>query len=194
MLNEKNLNLAGWLSVVSAVLALPVLIISFISGILEDKSATLLYLEALLNTGYVVLYVYILIMFRRLLNEKSAFHDVDKYFTFLIWINISITVISIIALPFPEAQSIIGIGVLVLLIPFGVIYVVFGIKLLNCEDNLFGYLKPFSYMTIVTGVMIAVIVLALLGIITTMISDVILALIFFKAAKLIQTQGSLTNV
>lgn len=194
MLNEKNLNLAGWLSVVSAVLALPVLIISFISGILEDKSATLLYLEALLNTGYVVLYVYILIMFRRLLNEKSAFHDVDKYFTFLIWINISITVIGIIALPFPEAQSIIGIGVLVLLIPFGVIYMVFGIKLLNCEDNLFGYLKPFSYMTIVTGAMIAVIVLALLGIITTMISDVILALIFFKAAKLIQTQGSLTNV
>ncbi len=193
MLNEKNLNLAGWLSVVTAVLSFPLLAISFISGMAEDKSASLLYLEALFNTGYVAIYVYIFITFKRLLNQKAGFYDVDKYITFLIWINIIITAVSIITLPFAKAQEIIGIALIILLIPFGIIYVVFGIKLLNCEDNLFGYLKPFSYLTIATGIMITVVVLMLFGMITSIISDVILALIFFKAAKLLQTQGSLSE-
>lgn len=157
------------------------------------KSAALLYLEALFSTGYVVIFVYIFIILKRLLNEKAAFHDVDKYITFLIWINVVIMVISVITLPFTEAQEIIGIGILVLLIPLGIIYVVFGIKLLNCEDNLFGYLRPFSYMIIATGIMTAVVVLILFGMITSIISDVMLALIFFKAAKLMQTQGSLSS-
>ena len=77
--------------------------------------------------------------------------------------------------------------------PLGVIYVFLGIKLLNCEDNLFGYLKPFSYLTIATGIMTAVVVLVFFGFITAIISDIILALIFFKAAKLMQTQGSISS-
>jgi len=193
MLNEKNLSLAGWFSVVSAVITLPLIIIGFISGMSENKSAALLYLEALFSTGYVVIYVYIFTILKRLLNEKVAFHDVDKYITFLIWINVAITVFSVITLPFIKVQEIVGVGMLILMIPLGVIYVVFGIKLLNCEDNLFGYLKPFSYMTIATGIMMATIVFILFGMITSIISDVILALIFFKAAKLVQTQGSFAS-
>ncbi len=193
MLNEKNLNLAGWLSVAAAALAFPLLIISFISGIIGNTNTSLLYIEALFSTGYVALYVYIFVMLKRLLNEKAAFHDVDNYITLIIWMNIAITAVSIITLPFTGAQGVIGIGILLSLIPLGVIYVVFGIKLLNCEDDLFGYLKPFSYLTIATGIMTAAVVLILLGIVTAIVSDVILALIFFKTAKLVQTQGPLVS-
>ncbi len=193
MLDEKGLNLAGWLSVVAAVLAFPSAVISFISGMVEGKNTALLYLDVILSTANVVVYVYILIALKRLLNQKASFHDVDNYIMFSVWLSIAITTISIIALPFTEAQKIIGLGTLVLIIPFGIIYVVFGIKLLNCEDDLFGYLKPLSYLTIATGFMTAVVVLMLLGMLTAMISDVILALIFFKSAKLVQTQGSLAN-
>lgn len=193
MLNEKSLNLAGWLSVVAAALYFPQIIIGLISELSADKSKTFLYLEALLNTGFIVIYVYIFVMLKRLLNEKAAFHDTDKYITFLVWTNVVITVISVIALPFPEAQEVVGAGIIYLMVPLGVIYVVFGIKLLNCEDNLFGYLKPFSYLTIATGIMTAVVVLVFFGFITAIISDIILALIFFKAANLMQTQGSISS-
>lgn len=193
MLNEKSLNLAGWLSVVAAALYFPQIIIGLISELSADKSKTFLYLEALLNTGFIVIYVYIFVMLKRLLNEKAAFHDADKYITFLVWTNVVITVISVIALPFPEAQEVVGAGIIYLMVPLGVIYVVFGIKLLNCEDNLFGYLKPFSYLTIATGIMTAVVVLVFFGFITAIISDIILALIFFKAANLMQTQGSISS-
>jgi hypothetical protein len=191
MLNEKNLNLAGWLSVVAAVVTFPVLVMSFVSGMAEEKNSVFTYLEAALDIGYLVLYVYIFVMFRRLLNEKASFHDADPYITFLIWINVAITLVSVATLPFPETADMVGIGSVVLLIPFGIVYVVFGIKLLNCHDDLFGYLKPFSYLTIATGVMVALVVMVLLGMVTSIISDIILALIFFKAAKAVQVQGTL---
>lgn len=186
MLTKKYLNLAGWLAVVSAVITFPGIILSIISGMVQVKSASLLYLEAIFNTGTTALTVFIFIMLKRLLNEKAKFHDVDKYITFLIWVTIILTVIEVLTLPFSEIQGIIGLGVIVLIIPLGIIYIVFGIKLLNCEDNLFGYLKPFSYLSIATGIMMAVVILIPLGMITSIISDIVLALIFFKAVKNIQ--------
>lgn len=183
MLNEKNLILAGWLSVVLALLAFPSIIIGIISGIAQEKNPILDYLTALLNIGYTVVYVYVMVIFKRLLNQKASFYDVDKYIIFSIWLNILITIISIIALPFTQLEEIMGILSVVILIPFGVIFTVFAIKLLNCDDNLFGYLKPFSYLTIASGIMIATVILLPFGLITSIISDIILAIIFFKASK-----------
>ncbi|HPE70557.1 MAG TPA: hypothetical protein P5260_15825 [Candidatus Competibacter sp.] len=193
MLEEKNLKLAGWLSIVSAVLALPMLVLGFISGMVEDKSAAILYLEALFSTTHAVMYAYVFLTLKRVLNQKANFYEVDKYIIFMIWITIVITAISVITLPFKGVQEMIGVGALILLIPFGVIYVVFGIKLLNCKDNLFGYLKPFSYLAIATGMMTAVVILVLLGMLTDIISYVILAIIFFKSATLVQVQGALES-
>lgn len=191
MLNEKNLNLAGWLSVVAAVVTFPMLVMALLSGLAEEESLVFMYLEAALDIGYLVLYVYIFVMFRRLLNERAGFHDADAYVTFLIWTNVAITLVSVVTLPFPETMDAVGIGSVVLLIPFGIVYVVFGIKLLNCDDGLFGYLKPFSYLTIATGVMVAIVVTVFLGMVTSIISDIFLALIFFKAAKAVQARGTL---
>ncbi len=191
MLTEKNLNLAGWIAIASAVLAIPLVALGIMSGVAEDEGVAMLLLETILSMGALILYVYILIMLRRLLNEMANFNKVDKYITLLIWFNVIVTVISVMALPVTELQAIMGIAVLLLLIPLGIIYVVVGVKLLHCEDDLFGYLKPYSYLTIATGVMVAVIVLVPFGIITSIIADVILALIFFKAAKQVKTQGAL---
>lgn len=184
MLNEKNLILAGWLSVVLALLAFPSIIIGIISGIAEEKNPILDYLTASINIGYTIIYVYVMVIFKRLLNQKASFYDVDKYIIFSIWINILITIISIVALPFTQLEEITGILAVVFLIVFGVIYTVFGIKLLNCDDDLFGYLKSFSYLTIISAIMIATIILMPFGIITSTISDIVLAIIFFKASKI----------
>jgi hypothetical protein len=190
MLNDKNLTFAGWLSIAGAVMAIPLVALGVMAGMAGDESVAMPYLQAFLSMGALIIYVYIFVMFRRLLNEKAGFHKADKYITLLIWFNVIVTVISVILIPVTEAQDVIGIAVLLLLIPLGIVYVVVGVKLLHCEDDLFGYLKPFSYLTIATGVMTAVVVLMLLGVVTSIIADVLLAVIFFKAAKQIKTQGA----
>ena len=66
------------------------------------------------------------------------------------------------------------------LIPFGIIFIVFAIKLLRLPDNLFGLLKPFSYTSIATGFCFATIFLIPLGLVASTIADMILAIIFFR--------------
>jgi hypothetical protein len=191
MLNEKNLSLAGWLAVLSTVLPLPLLAVNVVSWMAEDHRALWHWLAALAGAVYVGVEVYLIVMFRHLLNQKAAFHDVDRYITWLIGLSIAISALGILDIPLAEAEDVMDIVSLILTMVYGIVCVVFGIKLLNCEDNLFGYLKPFAYLHIATGVMTAMILFILLAIATSIISDVILALIFFKGAKLAQTQGLL---
>lgn len=197
VLDEKSLNLAGWLSVVSAVLVLPLSTIGFFTGwfaMEDDLGVGVLYLIAFLNTGYSVIGVYILVMFRRLLNQKAAFHDVDMFIKLMIGLTIAVTVVGLITPVLSStATGIVGIASIVLLMPFGVVAIVFGIKLLNCDDDFFGHLKPFSYLTIATGVLYGSVVLILFAPLTDAVSSVLLALVFFKSAKLVRTQGSLAN-
>jgi len=192
MLDKKSLNLAGWLSIIAAGLIIPGLAISVSLEVAEEKRFALLLLEMLYNIGYGLISVYLFVMFKRLLNQKASFHEVDTYINLLIWLTIAHVALNVIVLPYPEAKKLLETATLFLLIPIGLIHVVFGAKLLKSEDNLFGYLKPLSYLTIATGMMMALIVLALFAMITCIIGDVILALVFFKSAKLIQTQGSLS--
>lgn len=140
-----------------------------------------------------VIYAYVFTMFKHVLNEKANFKEIDKYIDVIIWSGIAISIIDLVTLPFAVARAIFDVGVLVFLVPFGILQVVLGVKLLNCKDDLFGYLKPLSYLAIATGVMVAGIVLILCGLIPSLASDVILALVFFRSAAFVRTQGSLNS-
>lgn len=188
MLNSKNLNLAGWFSIVSAAVTLPLVAIGMVSGLSEDETTVWSYLEIILGAAYLVLYVYIFLMLKRLLNEKAGFHGVDGLITTLIALNIVVTLLSALILPLPEKEVTISIVVLVLLVPIGILSAVFGFKLLNCPDDLFGYRKTFAYLIIATGVMLATVFLMLFSMLTSIAADVVLALIFFKSAKLMETK------
>jgi len=192
MLDEKSLNLAGSFSIAAAVLSIPLVMVQVISESPEGQSAVFLILQSIFNAAYVAISVYVLIIFKRLLNQKANFYDVDRYIEFIIWVNIASAALHIITLPFKEAQETMGTVFLILLVLIGIIMVLFGLKLLKCADDLYGYLKTYSYLTIASGIMIAIFILALFGIIISLISDVILALIFFKSAKLYKEQGSLS--
>lgn len=189
-MNKRNLSLAGWLSVVTAVLYIPLAALSFISGTLEVRSAGVMYFEALLNSAYCAVFVFVLLSFKRLLNEFFLFHDVDVYISILIWVNVALTLIVLVALPFPQAQLAFGAVSLLLMIPMGIIFTVFGIKLLNMKGDLFGYLKPLSYLTIATGAFFATVILFPLGAFSGAVSDIFLALIFFKAASQPRSEGN----
>jgi hypothetical protein len=186
MMNGKNLRLAGWLTILSAIVTLPLVALGLLSEFTADKSTAWSYLEFIFNVAYTALFVYIFVMIRRLLNEKAGFHGADRYITTIIALNVVIALLAALASIFPEAEEVISMVVLVMVVPAGVVSVIFGVKLLKCPDDLFGYLKPFAYLTIASGVMLATVILMLFAMLTSIAADIVLALIFFKSAKFME--------
>jgi hypothetical protein len=172
-ITREQLNLAGWCSVISAVVTIPIVVISLILAEDEDiVSQTVVISLTLIGNG---LFVYEFVVFKKLLNFHFGFGDADTLISVLIWANIIGSVISL--LPLSEGGvTMTGLA----LIPFGIIFIVFAIKLLRLPDNLFGLLKPFSYTSIATGFCFATIFLIPLGLVTSTIADIILAIIFFR--------------
>jgi hypothetical protein len=84
---------------------------------------------------------------------------------------------------------VVAIGLLVALpivmlgIPLAVLSIIFGVKLLRLQDDLFGLLRPFAYVTIAAGVCFVTILLAPLGLVVDAVSNVILGVIFLRALR-----------
>ena len=173
MQDNRYMKTAGWVCIVSAVTTFPILIISFVvSGGGRPASSIL----SFISLG---LFVYIFHSLRRLLNEEYDFHLVDSYINFLIWVNVGGTVISAVATQ-PDAAF--AILTLIALVTLGIVTIVFAITLMKLEDQLAGLLKPFCYLCIAQGVCMASIILIPLGLLASVAADVLLALIFFRAA------------
>ncbi|MBM4141548.1 MAG: hypothetical protein FJ242_08750 [Nitrospira sp.] len=114
---------------------------------------------------------------------RFKFHDVDTYISVLIWGNVVLSILNLLSLVRSELEaSLIGflMGAFILL---QIIYIVFAIRILRLPDNLFGLLKPFSYTSIASGICLASIILIPVGFIVSAAADVILGIIFFRAAK-----------
>ena len=181
MLSNKELNLSGWMCVVAAVSTVPLIVFGFYIGMVGEEITAFLSLTGfLLSAIYTVVFVYIYLQFKKLLNQHANFHDVDLYITLLIWINIISTLISHIPDLFPSTEIIFSIALFVMFIPMGIILIIMGIKLLKCEAEFNSKLKYFSYFTIASGVLLASVIFFLFSFVTSIITDIILAAIFFS--------------
>jgi len=158
--------LAGWLSILQAVIILP-------------KVGADLFVEFMTLSGYGILQlfigfhvvskllgIYVLFMFRRLLNERHSFHNVDKLINALICCY--------------AAAALIGVVDLVLNPQFNVIFAL-PIILLKLESNLSGLLKPYVYTTIAGAVFGVTIVLGEYGRPIFMVSLILLGMILIRA-------------
>jgi hypothetical protein len=189
--NGKSYTLAGWLAIASALLVLPVMLLSILLEIRKPALAPLLVLYipvVLVQAGFAV---YALHRFRALLNERFAFHEVDA----LVWLLIAgILAISIIgavgktvtvllagrALPIA-----IGFAVLVILIalPLSIVGIVFAVKLLRLRDDLWGLLKPFAYVQMAACILLATILLAPIGGLVDAVATFLMGMILLRADR-----------
>jgi len=165
----EQLNLAAWLSIISAALSIPLFLFGFYRGEQNPFS----FVVSILMAGIAV---YILVIFKKLLNNRFNFRKTDSLIMFVIMLNIAGVIIA--HLP----GSIVLIGILYF-ICFGIVNIAFGIKLLDLPNNLYGLLKPFSYGLIILGLCSASIIGVFLALLVSMVLDVILAMIFFRSAK-----------
>jgi len=180
-ITKGQLNLAGWFSILNAVITIPVMMISL--GLHDESGTDTKMIEMVLTIISLGFLIYILWTLRDLLNIRYRFYDVDTLITILIWGNGTLTALSILSLWSPEWERAFGILSMITLIPFGILAIAFAIRLLRLTDHLSNLLKPFCYIQIGSGVCYITIILLPLGIIVGVVADVVLGIIFFKEAK-----------
>jgi hypothetical protein len=179
-------SLAGWLAIVSAVLLVPEIGLAVFLGFI---SSGLDILVAPIHIVNLAIGIYILYVFRRLLNQQFHFRATDVLITVLILVNVVFFFVGLLEL----AVNTIGLALLsehelslvtmVLFVPFSLLTIVFGVVLLKLKDDLFGLLKPYAYTTIASGVCGATIILAPIGLLAAVAALVMLGMIFLRAKR-----------
>ena len=180
-ITKGQLNLAGWLSIANALFAIPSIAMSWFLEAIEGSGAKLS--QALLTVVGLGLFVYIISSLKKLLNYRFQFHDVDIYISLLIWGNVILATVSLLSLGSKRFEWTMGILSIIAFIVFGILSIMFATRLLRLSGNLYGLLKPFCYTNIVSGICLVTVFLSPVGVIAGAVADVILGVIFFRAAE-----------
>jgi hypothetical protein len=178
---KRQLDLAGWCSVTNALIAIPSLAMSWFLDTVKGIGPRLS--QAVLTVVGLGLFLYVIYSLRKLLNGRFKFHDVDIYISLMIWGNVVLAVLSLLSLGTGKLESFMETLTVAALIAFGILSIMFGTRLLRLSGNLYGLLKPFCYVTIGSGICLVTIFLLPVAITLGAIGDVILGVIFFRAAE-----------
>jgi len=180
-ITKKQLDLAGWCSITNAIIAIPSLAMSWFLETVKGIGPRLS--QAILTVVGLGLFLYVISSFRRLLNGRFKFHDVDIYISLMIWGNVFLAVLSLLSLGTGKMESFMEVLTVAALIAFGILSIMFGTRLLRLSGNLYGLLKPVCYTTIMSGICLVTVFLLPVAILAGAVSDVILGVIFFRAAE-----------
>ena len=180
-ITKKRLDLAGWCSITNALIAIPSLAMSWFMDTVKGIGPK--FSQAILTVVGLGLFLYVIYSLRRLLNGRFKFYDVDIYISLMIWGNIVLAIISLLSLGTDQLESFMEILTVAALIAFGILSIMFGTRLLRLSGNLYGLVKPFCYTTIMSGICLVTIFLLPVAILAGAVSDVILGVIFFRAAE-----------
>jgi hypothetical protein len=180
-LTSKTLKIAGCLTMTSAFIALPLVYISFrLEGMIDLYAVVI---QTIIQIAGTFLTVAILLYLKRFLNSILTFHSIDRNID-LINIAIVVTgVLSIIILFFTSLKESIGPIVIAILVMQGILQAQLGYRLLKLPNDLGGLLKPYCYINMATGILLASIVLIPLGILASAISDLMLGTIFLNMSR-----------
>jgi hypothetical protein len=162
-ITKKQLNFTGWLSIAYGIISIPYTIFVYAFALIYPGETNIL--GVVLSVLYLGTFIYLYIFLKRFLNKIHKFHNVDKIIRNILLINIIFFVLS------------------ELLIPLGILLILFGIRLLSLKNDLFGLLKPLSYQTIATGVLLSSVVLFPLSLIPGVITSVIMGIIYIRSAS-----------
>jgi hypothetical protein len=180
-ITKKQLNFTGWLSIAYGIISIPYTIFVYAFALIYPGETNIL--GVVLSVLYLGTFIYLYIFLKRFLNKIHKFHNVDKIIRNILLINIIFFVLSELA-NFYKNTACTACGIsLLLLIPLGILLILFGIRLLSLKNDLFGLLKPLSYQTIATGVLLSSVVLFPLSLIPGVITSVIMGIIYIRSAS-----------
>jgi hypothetical protein len=175
-----ELRLAGWLALLSAALTIPYYSLWF--EVSADGSHALEELATLAGLLLTAVALYMLSRFRRLLNERSHFNAADGPIQLIIFLAVGMAVLSVMITLLPDS-GVLQVVSFIASVVYGVALIRLGRVLRNCRDSLYGKLPLMAVLTIASGGLIASVVLAFLSAFTSLVLDILFAVVFFNAAR-----------
>jgi hypothetical protein len=173
--------LAGWLCILQAVVViLPKVALDLLAGPLSLSGSGMVQLISGIQAVGDLFGIYVLVMFRNLLNERHSFHGVDTLITAMIWCYAAAAILVATELVLDAPVAVMSAFIIVSALT-SLISVVYAVRLLKLEHDLAGLLKPYSYATIVAGILGATIVLGEYGRAIYMVSLILLGMILIRA-------------
>lgn len=180
-LTKEQLNLAGWASITNALFAIPSIAMSWFLDSMDGIGPVIS--QAILTIVSLGLFLYIISYLRKLLHIRFQFHDVDIFISLLIWGNVILSIFSLLFLESKIFEWAMNYLSIIAFVALGILSILFGRRLLRLPGSLYGLLKPYCYTTIGSGICFITVFLAPLGLIAGAVTDVILGVIFFRAAE-----------
>jgi hypothetical protein len=192
-MDENKYSLAGWLAISQAVIFPLAFVISIAQGLIGVSvfgyRGPMFGPSDLLFIIFTGISVYTLTMFRKLLNERYNYHDIDLLILLAICWGI-VYQISQLALRawlvfvWPVSSTALSIVYLVFfattMITAGIIDILIAVKLLQIRQKLNEMIRAFTYITLISGLAEVSVVLAPLALLLLPVSCVILGIIFLK--------------
>lgn len=192
-LSYRTFHFAGWLSMLSAFISIPLSYVAYLIETRQTDSLVLLgyqlnpeYSNLILTVvqiGGTLLFSAILLYLKTLLSRVLKFQSVNRNIDLMILANITIGIFSVSSLYLPQIKEPAGMATLILTVFMGMVQIQFGYKLLRLPITLGGLLKPFCLLNIATGVCEASLVLILVGVVVSAVGDLMLGTIFFNVSK-----------
>ncbi|MCP4568837.1 MAG: hypothetical protein GY841_14765 [FCB group bacterium] len=182
---RNNYRLAGWLTIIMAILIVPQVLLAILFEVTAKGHPLANILMGAIYLSNAIIGVYILYMFRVMLNERYDFHLVDVLINILIAFNVLSMLNSLLGM-IANLEMIISILTIVLMIPYGIVQIIFAVRMLKLDDDLFGLLKPFAYTMMAAGICAATIILLLPGLLVAIVNLVIMGMIFLRAKEQVE--------
>jgi hypothetical protein len=185
---SNKLRIAGFLAMTSAILSIPLLLLS--NHFNENDTMGYALFLTFMQIAGLGLFIYLNSFLKKFLNLRFSFHEVDNYIDFMITINIFLCVAGIAGIFLTTLTEPLAQFSLLLIVSFGIGQLLFGIKLFKLPDSLQGMLKPLCFITMLTGLLIATIFLLPIAAFTGAIADVMLGTIFFQAREISEAEDA----
>lgn len=180
-LKPATLKFAGKLAIASAMLTLPMFLLSFM---LEGRyDATARYIHLVLQSAGTVIFVLIIVSFRFFLNRNCGFSKVNTHILGLVVINLLYAAASFVSISSPQGEAQMRPYMMVMVSLLGIIQAGLGWRLFDLEHELSGMKQPYCWLNVVTGVFFASVLMIPIAIITSAVADVMLGTIFILEAR-----------
>jgi len=180
-LADSHLRLAGWLSILSAIITLPLFVLAIAS--IEERSSGLALFSTLLLIFHTGIYCYVYLTFRDFLHAHFSFSAIDKQIAVIVGVSIAAAVIHVLSFVFSDAKEVLSILTFILIIPLGIVSIQMGLSLFTLRDTLSGLRNAYSYLLIFMGIFLLSIILIIPGLLLGIIVDSILGIILLRSAS-----------
>lgn len=196
-MDENRYQLAGWLAITQAILFPLAFVISIAQGVIGIAAfgyrGPVFGPSDLLFIIFTGISVYTLTMFRKLLNERYNYHDIDTLIILAICWGIVYQISSLalriwVVMIWPVSETALTVVYLVFfavsMITAGIIDILIAVKLFQIRQSVNKLVRAFTYITLVSGLAEVSVVLAPIALFLVPVSCVILGLIFFRKEEM----------